>query len=109
MNKQGDVFVVDRQPWSFDYRIGFGRREGHDFYVAKPAELALVDKGQLHEGHDYLLTLRDESVALLMDQLWIAGVRPSKALIEKTSEARLDSEVKWLRETADHLMKKPRD
>jgi hypothetical protein len=56
---------------------------------------------------DYLLQIDEDSISGLMDALWIAGVRPSRALAEKRSEEQLASEIKWLRETADHLMKKP--
>ncbi len=54
-----------------------------------------------------MLTFQDGEATMLMDQLWIAGIRPSKRIVEPQNTDHMNGEIKWLRETADHLMKKP--
>ncbi len=48
--------------------------------------------------------LRIEEVQLLMDDLWIAGVRPSKRLLEEVPLDHLKGEVDWNRKIIERLL-----
>jgi hypothetical protein len=48
--------------------------------------------------------LRIEEVQLLMDDLWIAGVRPSKRLIDEVPLDHLKGEVDWNRKIIERLL-----
>ena len=50
--------------------------------------------------------LSEEDVFHLMDSLWIAGVRPSKRIVEPQNIDHMNGEISWLRGVADHLMKR---
>lgn len=59
-----------------------------------------------HLAVDPLCWLGEDEVQTLMDDLWTAGVRPSKALIDKVDHKHLQGEIGWLREKVDFLIER---
>ena len=73
---------------------------------AEPA--TFVERELAHAlPNEPFLKLNKDGCIDLINQLWLAGIRPSKEIREPIEHDHLESEIKWLRGTADHLMKKP--
>ena len=72
--------------------------------IAQPAVMERVKTGHLLTAP--LLTLDEDTCQMLMNELFIAGIRPSKSLSDPEGSSHMKDEIGWLRETADHLMKK---
>jgi hypothetical protein len=99
-------FAVDKIEWGLDgYEVRF-RVKDRDCpnMLAQPVEMKEQDK---HMLSDPMMKLTEEGCMSLMDELWIVGIRPSERIIEPQNRDHMNGEIKWLRETADHLMKKP--
>jgi hypothetical protein len=98
-------FAVNRIEWGLDgYEIRF-RRKAHDVvHMPKPVEFVEYKPNTIA---DPLMTISEEGAQSLINELWIAGIRPSERIIEPQNRDHMNGEIKWLRETADHLMKKP--
>ena len=72
--------------------------------IAQPVVFKTLERGCIVTTP--LLTLEEDACQVLMNELWIAGIRPSKRLSDPEGSAHLKDEITWLRGTADHLMKK---
>jgi hypothetical protein len=60
-----------------------------------------------HSDENFLtpmVQLRTEEIQVLMDDLWIAGVRPSKRLLEEVPMDHLKGEVEWTRKIIERLL-----
>ena len=73
--------------------------------VAEPLTMKEVPMGGVIDQPTFSLSEGD--VHALMDNMWTYGIRPSKRIIEPQNIDHMNNEIKWLRDTADHLMKKP--
>ncbi len=67
---------------------------------AKPIVVEKSDEDFLNP----MAHLRIEEVQVLMDDLWIAGVRPSKRLLDEVPLDHLKGEVDWNRKIIEHLL-----
>ena len=72
--------------------------------VAEPLTLKEIPAGHMIEQPTF--SLNEDDVQALMDNMWTSGIRPSKRIIEPQNIDHMNNEISWLRETADHLMKK---
>jgi hypothetical protein len=99
--------ILSKQDFSgFGYDLRYGLDEGDGtLSVAQPVVLEKVKRGMLVEP---MLTLDEDACQMLMNELYIAGIRPSKNLVGQDSPSVVREEVGWLRETVDHLLKKGR-
>lgn len=98
-------FFIARTDLGQHYRFLYGIKEDGQLKYAEPITFKLRDLNELIDPEP-MMRLQEEEVTQLMDQLWIAGIRPSRAIVEPQNVDHMNSEISWLRETADHLMKK---
>ena len=98
-------FLVERSHWGLDgYELRFRVKDEHRVIIPKEVEFEEYNRDHLIGP---FLKLDESGVQSLMNELWIAGIRPSNKLVEPQNLDHMNGEIKWLRETADHLMKKP--
>lgn len=83
--------------------VYYGYRDIDGIQAAQPVEFKKNKPGEYSEP---FLRLSDDTAQVLIDQLWIAGLRPSGKLIEPRNLDHMEGEVSWLRDVADHLMKR---
>ena len=98
-------WLISREDYGFNFSLRMRQGEKGNYQVPKPLEMEELKPNTFV---DPIMDLTEEDVHQMMDQLWIAGIRPSKNLAERDNIGHRDSEIEWLRETADHLMKKPK-
>lgn len=93
-----------------DYDLNFDIlcRHQHDGKncLAQPVEFKVLEPDTVFPPP--MLHLDNDAASSLMDALWIAGIRPSQRIIEPQNIDHMNNEIQWLRDTADHLMKKPK-
>ena len=99
-------FLVERSHWGLDgYELRFRVKDEHRILIPKEVEFEEHERNQLVSS---FLKLDESGIQSLINELWIAGIRPSNKLVEPQNNEYIKGEIKWLRETADHLMKKPK-
>ena len=98
-------FRVFRSDYNLNYDIAsiYKDHEGQVF-MAQPVEYKELPKGRL--CNDNMLQLDADAASNLMDQLWIAGIRPSKRIVEPQNTDHLNNEINWHRDVIDHLIKR---
>lgn len=87
-NEQKTLVRVSRDN---DFHGGFSvhvavRRE-NGFAIAQPAVFEVLPEGEAHAAGP-LLKLNHDSIQMMMDELWAAGVRPSKGV---SSEGQIEA------------------
>ena len=98
-------FYFQRNMAHYEFELRLLDRREDGLYVAQPAILKQTDRNSAVYPEP-MLTMDEEASTLLMNELWRAGIRPSKAIVEPTHTSHLDGEINWLRDVADHLMKR---
>jgi hypothetical protein len=96
------LFLVEKRDFGMCFDICMAQKVNGERFVVAPVELVKHD----NTFHDPMIRTDEMGVNRLMDALWLAGVRPSKGIVEPANEKRMDEEVLWLRGVADHLMKR---
>ena len=108
MNLFNEVMIrVERNTFGIGgYSFYYATREDSNSHllVAKSITFEQIEKGMA--VHTPMLELEHDDCVKLMNELWVAGIRPSKGLMEPQATHSVDGEVAWLRGTVDHLMKK---
>lgn len=99
-----DEFYVEFSLTRMKYGIGFIQRNSSKSMTIADGITTHEHEPYKVESNPYMLEVDDTAILTLMDSLWRAGVRPSSKLMSMGN----DDEIKWLRETADHLMGKPK-
>ncbi len=70
-----------------------------------PVSLCVREKHDLIEP---MCSIDEGQVQVLMDDLWKAGVRPSKRLMEQTTVQHMEEEVAWNRKVIERLLPAPK-
>ena len=105
MNRwENSIFHIRRHDYDLSFELHFANRTRDELWVAQPVELKIL--GQDEPMSPPMLRLDDGDATKLMDELWIAGIRPSKRIIEPQNTDHLNNEISWLRGVVDHLMKR---
>jgi hypothetical protein len=52
------------------------------------------------------IAMEDSEIQQMMDDLWVAGMRPSKRLFEQTPLDHMEEEVRWTRGIIERLLPK---
>jgi len=99
-------FYVEYSMMRMAYQIAAITKIDGKVYLAKPIEFAEKEDRVYDTKNDWMLFLKPEEAQNLMDELWSARIRPSAKIREPANEQARVEEIKWLRETADHLMGK---
>ena len=98
------LFMVRNNDFGFNLEVHHVIKSSEGTWAAQPVEFIELEKNTAMS--EPMLTFQDGDATLLMDQLWIAGIRPSKRIIEPQNTDHLNKEITWLRDVADHLMKR---
>ncbi len=111
MSMETDLqFVVVRSNFDLNLEIHCRQRIGPDlsqgqYAVAKTVIFEKQDAGGCMV-HEPMIRVDRGDAESLMDELWIAGIRPSKRIIEPQNTDHMNGEIDWLRGVADYLMKR---
>ena len=106
MNREPELRFNSRMWDMMAYEFVFIDRSSGKRMVAEPLTLKEVPPSKMIEQPTFYL--KEDAMIQLMNDLWIAGIRPSERIIEPMNREYMNNEINWLRETADHLMKKPK-
>ena len=104
MNK-GPRLAIHKH-WDFQDSFDLAYITYSDFkrMVAEPLTLKEIPGGHIIEQPTFRLS--SDAMTQLMNDMWIAGIRPSEKIIEPMSRDHYNGEINWLRGVADHLMKR---
>lgn len=97
--------IMEVRDWnrSYEFAYTYIDQSIRKRVVAEPLTIKEVPAGDIIEP---TFSLNEEDVHALMDNMWIAGIRPSKRIIEPQNTDHMNNEISWLRDVADHLMKR---
>jgi len=87
------------------FELFYGEKDFEgELSIAKPMVLESIPEGS-SISHSPLMILDEDSCTTLMNELWVAGIRPTKRLSDPEGSAHIKEEVSWLRGTIDHILK----
>ena len=104
MNVHNEVFRIDRD---FAYN-GFSLYHYIDdsTYGRKVAVAMKMEDASRSVILPRLAVLDDDQAQTIMNDLWLAGVRPGEGLVEPRNSKHMDEEIDWLRSKVDFLIER---
>ena len=102
MNKEPRLAIHKHWDFQDGYQFAYITYSDHKRMVAEP--LTLVEAEPMIAQPTFRLS--NDAMTQLMNDMWIAGIRPSEKIIEPMNRDHYTGEINWLRDIADHLMKR---
>ena len=103
MNKSPRLAFYETWEYQDGYQFAYIDYSDMKRMVAEP--LTLVEAGAVITQPTF--RLGKDAMTQLMNDMWVAGIRPSEKIIEPMNRDHYNGEINWLRGVADHLMKRP--
>jgi len=97
-------FLITPEDFGFKYTLHI-RDKIRDDMILIPKSIEW-EESKTPIRSEPIITFEQGEMSMLMDQLWIVGIRPSKRIIEPQNIDHMNSEISWLRSVVDHLMKR---
>jgi len=104
MNKEPRLAFYESWEYEDGYQFAYIAYSDFKRMVAEPLTLKEIPAGHAIEQPTFRLS--SDAMTQLMNDMWIAGIRPSEKIIEPMNRDHYNGEINWLRGVADHLMKR---
>ena len=105
MNKEPRLAFYKTWEYHDAFQFAYIDYSDHKRMVAEPLTMKEFPDSSIIQQPTF--RLGSDAMTELMNEMWIAGIRPSEKIIEPMNRDHYNGEIDWLRGVADHLMKRP--